>query len=143
MTQAGLDRAGLGSRLRRWVADLLPAEFQKFPVIVSELNCEDTGCDCRGSIDRTATEIAILLSPSHRLYTIKTTWDARVHKELVNVTFNDLRLAMEQQLGLGVGLDLTGGTDGDGGSRDDSYNTAARAPKDSGFSCDLKQQVAT
>ena len=99
-----MDRPALGARLRRWTSELLPSEFRRFPVIVSELNCEDTGCDCRGSIDRTATEIAVLLPSSHRLHSIKATWDARVHKELVDVTFEDLRVAMEQQLGLGVGL---------------------------------------
>eukprot|EP00937_MAST-01D_sp_MAST-1D-sp2_P004685 g4685.t1 len=109
--------------MRLWTVDLLPEEFRRFPVIITELRCNLPMC---AEINDTATEVAVLLNASHRLHRFKPTWDARVHKELADVTFDDLREALEGQLGLGVGLGV-GAIADDTDSKQQKLGTAAPA----------------
>ena len=100
------DRAALGRRIRLWATELLPAAFRSFPVIVTEMRCNLPGCGRETTVqDDMATEVAVLLSPAHPLHRIKPTWDARVHKEMHEVTRADLQQAIEAGLGLCAGLE--------------------------------------
>ena len=101
-----VDRAALGRQIRLWATELLPAAFRSFPVIVTEMRCNLPGCGRETTVqDDMATEVAVLLSPAHPLHRIKPTWDARVHKEMHEVTRADLQQAIEAGLGLCAGLE--------------------------------------